>query len=464
MKSLARKTVEFLARRETVRIAVCGSKNCGKTVFLTALADHLVNHDPGRFDLKGWTVVEAEVVPIDETRNGFVNFPYEESRASLANGEWPRKTRGVSVLRLELRLVNGRKRRRVRLEVLDLPGERVADFGMANRDYGEWCACMNRQFKADAGYQAFCACALEALRKAEAASSELDLEVLSEAYRGFLAQCYGDHSPLITPSLLRLSLDGRLHGGKTPADFLDGIRSLPVGLDADRSFLPLPPEFLASKNRGVAKVVSRFRKAYGDYKDRVVSPVTDWLSSANQLYYLVDVFEILNAGVDAYNSACRMGEAALDLFNRSRDGLLRKAFCCLFRSTVNEAYLVATKSDQALDGQSDPDNMGRLLDRMLGRKLNGLDLQKCGVRTCAAVRSTVTVEASGVRRLQGVFEKGGSCENSVVDAVPPAWPPSAEWTPGRFHFYPVFPRFDGKRNEAPPQRGLDALARSMLHV
>ena len=41
-------------------MAVLGSKGSGKTVFLTSLANHLLNHDPARCPLNGWTVTPVE--------------------------------------------------------------------------------------------------------------------------------------------------------------------------------------------------------------------------------------------------------------------------------------------------------------------------------------------------------------------------------------------------------------------
>ena len=50
-KSIYRRIWEAISGEERIRVAVLGSKGSGKTVFLTALANHLLNHDPLRCPL-----------------------------------------------------------------------------------------------------------------------------------------------------------------------------------------------------------------------------------------------------------------------------------------------------------------------------------------------------------------------------------------------------------------------------
>ena len=127
-----------------VRVAVCGAGNCGKTVFVASLLEHLRNHDPARFDLRGWRVVSAEALaPAD----GFPEFPLAACRAALcgARPDWRAKTGTASLARFRVALRRGASRRSFVLEMLDLPGERLADVAfMSGRGYGGWCDALGR--------------------------------------------------------------------------------------------------------------------------------------------------------------------------------------------------------------------------------------------------------------------------------------------------------------------------------
>ena len=130
----------------TVRVAVMGSKASGKTVFLTALANHLQDHRPTEFPLGGRIVTWDKDAISGDTLHGLPRFSYEAARAFLAKGEWPAKTTATSILALRL-LVEDKKGRQenVQLEVADIPGERIADFAMKGRSYRAWCRWMQRE-------------------------------------------------------------------------------------------------------------------------------------------------------------------------------------------------------------------------------------------------------------------------------------------------------------------------------
>ena len=138
-KSIYSLVTQGLTGREHIRVAVIGTKGSGKTVFLTALTNHLRNHDKKRLDLKGWSVTNLECD--GGNTGGMPSFQYAKAREQLSRGEWPDNTRSLSVVRLKLRLEKtvGKKtkRRTVILELLDLPGEWVADLSMVGRSFRE---------------------------------------------------------------------------------------------------------------------------------------------------------------------------------------------------------------------------------------------------------------------------------------------------------------------------------------
>ena len=135
-KQLAKDARNLLTRHE-IRVAVCGMQNSGKTVFLTALADHLLHHDPEknqednrRFDLGDYVVADdADISDIHSPGDSITNFDYQKYRANFGENKWPKKTVGTSELVLDFTLENQKrdlrgvgglsKRRSVRLRFLE---------------------------------------------------------------------------------------------------------------------------------------------------------------------------------------------------------------------------------------------------------------------------------------------------------------------------------------------------------
>ena len=125
----------------TVRVAVVGGKDCGKTVFLAALASHLRHHRKSEFSLRGGTLQvhwERGAI-VGDKLDGLPLFDYKSARWRLSHGQWPEKTKDTTVLALRLLLEDSESKTQehVQLEVLDLPGERVADFSMMGRSASE---------------------------------------------------------------------------------------------------------------------------------------------------------------------------------------------------------------------------------------------------------------------------------------------------------------------------------------
>ena len=302
----------------TIRVAVMGSKASGKTVFLTSLANHLRDHHPTEFPLGGRIVTWDKYAITGDTLHGLPLFNYEEARGLLSKGEWPRKTTESSILALRL-LVEDKdgKQETVQLEVVDIPGERIADFAMKGRTYREWCRWMQKE-SATSAYRTY----LEAVEQI----GPNDTEALFNAYRDFIAQEYASYAPCITPSTVKLGIDGGKRGG-SPEAFRFEIGSVPIGFTDNEGrtweFMPLP-ERSFMKDSPWNELARRFEKAYKQYVKRVVNPVVNWLEGAGKLFYLVDVLFLLQSGAKACDSERQYGEAAMgalcprkgNIFNR----------------------------------------------------------------------------------------------------------------------------------------------------
>ena len=455
-----------------VRIAVTGSRASGKTVFLTSLANHLRDHRPDVFPMDGMTVHWDKDAITGNTFNGLPVFDYNEARGALARGEWPEKTAAASILplRLLVRHADG-SHEKVQLELVDIPGERMADFAMKDRSYAEWCRWMEQEHSSPA-YR-------EYLEKVAAAGPD-DNAAMFDAYRDFLAGEYESLSACITPSTVKLGLDGSRRGG-TPADFRRAIASVPIGLKDDDGaceFIPLPTSCIEGDPKW-RRAVSAFARSYDRYVRKVVCPVVEWLADAEKMIYLVDVLTLLQSGAVACDSERRHGEAAIAALcpktGNVLDRFLKWTAGLLWKSRINAVYIVATKSDLVFSS-ANRDNMTLLAERLLGRPLAflGEGGVKTGVLSCAAVCSTREVMADGRNALRGKMDGAAGRRDGGDDAdvwvpsdVPANFPGSSEeWNKmlaeGRFNYQFAFPWFETAQMCPPRQMGLNLLAREML--
>lgn len=447
-RTMSRLVSDILKGRRRMRIVVLGSANCGKTVFLTSLASHLRHHDPEEFSLNGWEVSwEKELLSNKESE--LAQFPYAEYRKGFEKAipEFPEKTTAeMSVLRLPLVLKKGVEDRAILLELMDLPGERVADLVMARKSYREWCEWMQDAFVKDRASESY----RDYLEMIKIASAPEDL---FKAYKGHLLSEYEKYSPWLTPSTVKLS-------NGTAKGLREDIDTRLLGVDVESQFVPLPIEAFKS-GHPLNGYVKKFESGYNKYRKEIVRPIADWLSEADHLIYLVDVLGILKKGVSAYNAEAAFGADVIGMFKRHKTraflGSIVDRLVGLFKTELKGACLVATKADIAC-GEAGRENMCNLASQILGKPMRelGLSLQSDYARACASVK-TVTNEATARQCITSNEETDYS---QLV--VPERWPDSRNWDAGKFWFEDTFPRFDERRNAAPPQLGLDKLVFAIL--
>ena len=468
-KIIYRKVADWMRGEQCLRVALVGSRYSGKSVFLTSLASQLRDHDERRCPLDDWKVMAEDDLDRAHDEGGFRNFRYSEARRMLANGEWPEKTADCSVWRQHLVLkrecAGKTARKRFYLEVMDLPGERVSDFPMIGRSYREWCGWFEDSFGGVSGssgnYMAY-AKELDGCRDADAAIA---------AYKKFLAAELAMLALSVTPSVVKLDRNGDnlrpVAGGPSLRDgYLAALEGRCVGLSEESQFVPVTLSWLEKHGKDGA---ARFRKAYDSYKREVVDPVADWLSSANQVYYFVDVLGILSRGPEVYNSEKKFGTVVLGHFRRHEPSnpLLRvvsNVIRSFFTTSVDTVHVVAPKIDRVLP--ADQGNVECLAKKMFGKVLDSLEVGQSGVYCCSAVRTTEVVDDGGSKALQGrVADRDGAGEKCKYKPapIPVDWPEGDEWKVG--NLWPeTFPKFDRREDRAPDQHGLDDLIRKMLSL
>ena len=483
MKGKARALVETVAGK-TLRVAVLGAKNAGKTTFTASLCQLLRNPQDDMFN--GWT---PEVGNQLEPVRPFKRFPLAETLSKWSEDDWSDATVDVSQLRLPVSFHRGDKRtKRFELQILDIPGERVADFGMFGKDYGKWSDFVEDHANGLLGSirpleeyfkEAKAIVGDWAEQSAGTASKDegkilfVDLVAkLVEAYKKALKELDGEYSTFLSPSVIKL--DER---GSCPV-----WDSCPVGLDEKRQFVPLPRDVRTKENR---KTIRAFEKAYDDYVATIVSPVVNWLASADQAIYLVDVLTLLNDGCDAYATQKAMGDAALSVFSRRAGTAFGRAWNWLFHSRISGIQLLATQADRVPDGQHG--NMKKLLQEMHGPAIRVVDGAKKHVGTVTAVLTTRQKEKGKSVFLFGPFEGQGTDSTDkdfpvqFIDengapvkerTVPLHWPcdegdagaARRAWKPGEYGFAKTKPFFPVHVNIAPVSREMDGVVQRLFDL
>lgn len=400
--SVGQRIGELFGRcNERIRIAVVGAQECGKTMFLESLVNHLLKADFGDFDFgdyEKWGLSSgAEILSpcppkgmelFDSNRYREIYdalFGYKDGKL-FDKGSVPLSTLKTYLLQMMVPLGCNKaksgevKSKKVLLEVLDVPGERVADFAMFHRSYEDWCRELTKARRMVAGGVS------PFDRYMDKASRASNVDEIKDAFFEFVLDRYVNNSTLIYPSSILLTLSGEKTHKHANASELKR-ESIPF-FQGDGFFAPLPDSFLHDKTK--KEIVKAFSKAYKQYCiDSGLNEVCGWLETANKVYYLLDVFSILMSGKDREDDMRRhicetlkvFGDRERNIFSRLYNGVVD----FLMRSRASEIYLVGTQIDRA--SRSQRDNIKKLLENEFGSILKMPELKGkfCATKTCAAI-------------------------------------------------------------------------------
>lgn len=410
-----------------LRLAVTGLRQSGKTVFVTALVHHLLDgcELPFLQAVHEGRYLGARLLP---PRAGDPPpFPFEAMRDALAAGEphWPEPTWRLSSLRLEIRFrPRGTIMRqlqpvqRLRLEIVDYPGEWLLDLPLLEKSYDDFAAEAlhllerpPRAAQADGFTSALAGVDASAPAEAETARR------LGRAYADYLLRCQKHAGLSLLPP-------GRF---TMPGDLLDDER-----LD----FAPLPPGPAPS-----GSLRALMAKRYERYRSQVVRPFyRDHFSRFDRQLVLVDVIAALNRGAHCFADMQKALAAVLASFRYGPNGLLAR----LFRPRIDKLVFAATKADHVAGSQHA--NLRHLLERMVqeaGRapRLEGVPAE---VLALAALRATDSVRTDHhgqvLSCVRGVLEDERRETVLFPGEIPPDLPEPEDWMSGRFRFRDFAPR------------------------
>jgi predicted YcjX-like family ATPase len=435
------------------RTAILGTSMSGKSTFLTSLLDWITRAD-GTVEesLIGRAVWHVERLPPFEHDGGFPLRLYRED--CLGNQIWPDKTIAASEFRVRFWRQSEGLRGLLDPYVVeehafvDLPGERVADFSMANRGYAEWSDAILEEIRSKRPYQAH---ARDYLALVDGADALAEAEVV-RAYKTVLARFARRLLPLVTPSTFLVEEHGQYPKAGDPAPYEMSVeehleRGI-CGLDASSQFAPLP----ASTRAANEELTHGFAQQYDQYRRRIVDPFATSFYDCDRLLILVDVAAILEGGPALYHSLRRSLRMAIDYLDPGLPGSQRLAGLVrrlltggrLGSTKVEEVALIATKADCV--HRKDRANLTALLEQMT-RDLFAEAVQRGWLTpryfACAAVEATRSDDEYPY--LKGWIARDPTVPDVLdyrrfpVSKLPPTWPAEDTWNPSTYRFAQVWP-------------------------
>ena len=390
----------------TLRLGVTGLSRAGKTVFITALVRTLIAGGAtppiAAINLPGFRAF-LEPQPDDDVPR----FGYEGHLAALTAtpASWPDSTRHISQLRVTLewdardwlRQTAG-IRRRLHLDIIDYPGEWLADIGLLEQDFETWSAHVaGLAMAAPAG----------TARDAWIAFSEH----LDDQTNGDPEQVALEGARLFTAYLAEQRRAGRLPPSAGPGRFL---------MPGDYEGSPLVTFFPATRAAGGVRPL--LERRYESYKAGIVRPFFEkHFSRIDRQIVLVDVLGALNLGSAAVLEMENALERALSAFRPGRESWLGR----LLGSRVNSILFAATKADHL--HRRNHDRLRAILAKVVDRARERAD--DAGARisfaAIAALRTTEDVERAGgngaaaMECVRGIPVDDQQLDGKVLDSTKP---------------------------------------------
>ena len=361
----------------TLRLGVTGLSGAGKTVFITAVVASLLNRGRMRMlSAEAEGRIEAAMLR-PQPDPAIARFAYEAHLRALTGAErhWPESTRSVSQIRVGIRVrptgfVGALTGARVlNLDIVDYPGEWLADLALMELDYESWArqALAAAESPARRAHAARWRAAL-AEAEPEAEHSEPAAEALAHAYAAYLADCRGAGLSALAPG--RFLMPGEMAG--SPA----------------LTFAPLPRPGRVPRGCLYAEMQTRFEA----YKRHVVKPFfRDHFAALDRQVVLVDALGALAAGPRALADLTDGMAGTLAAFRHGGSSWLDRL---IGQRRIDRLLFVASKADHLHHEQHG--RLAALVDAMLAEAASRARFQGAEIRAMAiaAIRATVEQEVT----------------------------------------------------------------------
>jgi uncharacterized protein len=311
-----------------VRLGVTGLSRAGKTIFITALIEHLTKatspalrgrknplpvfrvHAEGR-------LIGAMLEP--QPDDAVPRFAYEDHIAALTGpkgrpGErhWPQSTRRISELRLCLvfdpKIGRRPGHQSLTIDIVDYPGEWLLDLPLLGKSFGQWS---REAFSAsaDAARAPLAAKwrALAANTDPRAKADEEQVRRQAELFTHYLRACRADENHFSSLPPGRFLMPGDLDGSPM-------LTFVPLAVEEGEIY---PPGSFAAM----------MERRYEAYKAHIVTPFfRDHFARLDRQIVLVDALAALNAGPAAMRDLETALTDVLAAFRVGRGNLLSALF------------------------------------------------------------------------------------------------------------------------------------------
>jgi predicted YcjX-like family ATPase len=399
----ARSLVETLSGRP-LRLGVTGLSGAGKTIFVTALVQHLTLaarlaelgaknplpvlrvHAEGRL-LAG----RLEPQPDDAVPR----FAYEDHLDQLTgpgglsdDRAWPQSTKRISELRLTLEFervfgLGRRSKAELSIDIVDYPGEWLLDLMLLGKSYERW----SRGVLAGSFSVARAAQAAEwrAYVQSLDPNAPAEEEVAQRAAGLFKAYLTASRAAPIAASALppgRFLMPGDLEGSPL-------LTFSPLKLEPGA---PLQPRSLAAM----------MARRYEAYRAHVVKPFfRDHFARLDRQIVLVDVLAALNGGpAPLHDLELALGDV-LNAFRTGRNSLLSS----LLRPKIDKILFAATKADHL--NHVSHDRLEAILRRLTARGI-------ARAENLGATIDVVALAAVRATREANVLSQGGAALPAII--------------------------------------------------
>lgn len=356
-----------------IRLGVTGLARSGKTVFITSLVANLLDRGrmPQLVAAADGRIEAAYLQP--QPDDTVARFAYEENLAALTGPtpHWPDNTRGVSELRLSLKvrptgiLAGMRAARTVHLDIVDYPGEWLLDLALLDKSYEDWCSHVLTRLAGRDEATAYLAAMADA--DAEAPFEEVAAKALAGHFTDYLQAArlagYSDCTPG------RFLLPGDLAGS-------------PV-----LSFAPLP---VVDGRPARGTLRREMARRYEAYKSKVVKPFfRDHFARIDRQVVLVDALGAIHNGPPALEDLRQSMADILGAFRPGRNAFLTRL---LGGKRVEKILFAATKSDHLHHSQHP--RLSAILQALLREAKDRADFAGAQTHALALASLRTTTEAS----------------------------------------------------------------------
>ena len=445
----------------SLRIAVTGLSQSGKTAFITSLINQLLyinqtdnSHLPLFEPARNGRILGVKRVAQQDLR--VPRFDYERNIAELSQTppHFPQSTKGVSETRLAIRYQRQsglmsflKERGTLYLDIFDYPGEWLLDLPLLEQNYQKWSlnlkAC-HHGTRAELAQKW-----LEKAQKLDlsAVANEDVLADLAQDYTDYLHACKAEGLHFIQPG--RFVLPAELAGSPS-------VQFFPLIWLTENDWQQL--EKTAKANSYFAMLKARYRY----YRKHIVKAFyEDYFVHFDRQVILADCLTPLNHSRQAFEDMQQALHQLFSNFHYGKRNLLNR----LFSPRIDKLMFIATKADHITSDQLP--NLTSLMRQLVqdgGRyaEFEGVDLDYSAI---AAIRATKQVNViqngESFKAIQGVRSSDLQQVTVYPGSVPAKLPKAEFWNERQFEFDQFEPQVL-EQGENIPHLRMDVVAQFLL--